>query len=423
MQDAAIIAAVRLKYADLVADLDERGRRRWAAVEARSLGRGGIAVVATATGMSDRTIRTGLTELASVSTLDAGRQRRAGGGRKPRAVSQPNLMGALDRLIEPTTRGSPVDPLRWTIQSTTRLADELRKQGYAVSPSSVRSMLRELDYSSQGNRKTREGRQHPDRDGQFRHIAGRVKARRHRGEPAISVDTKEKEVLGNLKNAGRTYRPKGDPRAVKAHDFPDPALGKAVPYGVYDIHSNEAGVSVGVSHDTAEFAVGAVRRWWDQLGRKRYATAKRIVVTADSGGSNSSRSRLWKLELQKWADETGLIVEVCHYPPGTSKWNKIEHRLFCHITRNWQGTPLETVEIVVETIGATTTETGLEVHAWLDESTYAKGRVVSDEDLAECIIKRNAYHGEWNYEIHPRTISIRLTQLSVIDLAQPLPNG
>jgi hypothetical protein len=283
------------------------------------------------------------------------------------------------------------------------LAAELRAQGHAVSATSVRRMLRALNYSLQGNRKTREGAQHPDRDGQFRHINARVSARRRRGEPAISVDTKKKEVLGNLKNPGKTYRPKGDPRAVKTHDFPDPMLGKAVPYGVYDIHSDEAGVSVGISHDTAEFAVGAIRRWWDKLGRKRYAEAKRIVVTADSGGSNGSRNRLWKLELQKWADEVGLIVEVCHYPPGTSKWNKIEHRLFCHITRNWRGTPLETLEIVVESIGATTTETGLDVHAWLDEGDYEKGRIVSDEDLAECIIKPNKYHGEWNYEIHPHT--------------------
>ena len=403
MQDASIVAAVRLKYADLVSDLDERGRRRWAAVEARALGRGGIAAVAAATGMSDRTIRTGLKELASPAALDPGRQRRAGGGRKPRGVTPPGLMDALDRLIEPTTRGTPMGPLRWTIKSTARLAGELRKQGYSVGASSVRSMLRELDYSLQGNRKTREGVQHPDRDGQFRHIADRVQARRHRGEPAISVDTKKKEVLGNLKNPGKTYRPKGDPRKVKTHDFPDPTLGKAVPYGVYDIHSNEAGVSVGISHDTAEFAVGAIRRWWDKLGRKRYAGAKRILVTADSGGSNGSRNRLWKLELQKWADETGLIVEVCHDPPGTSKWNKIEHRLFCHITRNWRGTPLETLEIVVESIGATTTEAGLEVHAWLDEGAYEKGRKVSDADLAECIIKRNGYHGDWNCEIHPHS--------------------
>jgi hypothetical protein len=403
MQDAEIIEAIRGKYIELLDDLDERGRRRWAAVEARTLGRGGITVVAQATGLSDRTIRTGLKELDDPDPLLGDRQRHHGGGRKPHTATQPGLQDALERMIDPTTRGSPTNPLRWTIKSTYRLADELRKQGYAVSATAVRRMLVALNYSLQGNRKTREGRQHPDRDGQFCHISDRVKARQRRGEPAISVDTKKKEVLGNLKNAGKAYRPVGDPQKVKTHDFPDPKLGKAVPYGVYDIHGNKAGVSVGISHDTAEFAVGAIRRWWEKLGRLRYGMAKRIVVTADSGGSNSSRSRLWKVELQKWADETGMIIEVCHYPPGTSKWNKIEHSLFCHITQNWQGTPLETLEIVVESIGKTTTETGLEVHAWIDEGTYAKGRKVSDQELAECNIKRNVYHGEWNYEIHPRT--------------------
>jgi len=401
MQDATIINAMEGKYIELLDDLDERGRRRWAAVEARALGRGGITAVALATGLSDRTIRTGLKELDDPASLAGHRQRQSGGGRKPHTVIQPGLQDALDQLIEPTTCGSPTNPLRWTIKSTYRLARALRKQGYEVSATSVRRMLAAMNYSLQGNRKTREGAQHPDRDGQFRHIAERVKARKRRGEPAISVDTKKKEVLGNLKNAGQTYRPKGDPQKVKTHDFPDPKRGKAVPYGVYDIHGNEAGVSVGISHDTAEFAVGAIRRWWEKLGRKRYGRAKRLLVTADSGGSNSSRSRLWKVELQKWADETGLIIEVSHYPPGTSKWNKIEHRVFCHSTRNWRGTPLETLEIVVESIGATTTETGLEVHAWIDDGTYEKGRKVSDEELAECNVQRNAYHGEWNYEIHP----------------------
>ena len=402
MPDANTIATVRNKYVELLDDLDERGRRRWAAVEARSLGHGGITAVALATGLSDRTIRTGLKELDDPSPLAGHRQRRSGGGRMPHAITQPSLRGALDRMIEPTARGSPTNPLRWTIKSTYRLADELRKQGYAVSATSVRRMLVEMNYSLQGNRKSREGVQHPDRDGQFHHISDRVKARKRRGEPALSVDTKKKEVLGNLKNAGKAYRPRGDPEEVKTHDFPDPKLGKAVPYGVYDIHGNLAGVSVGISHDTAEFAVGAIRRWWEKLGRARYGRAKRVLVTADSGGSNSSRSRLWKRELQTWADETGLIVEVCHYPPGTSKWNKIEHRVFCHITRNWRGTPLETLEIVVESIAATTTDTGLEIHAWLDEGTYEKGREVSDHELAGCTIKRHHYHGEWNYEIHPR---------------------
>jgi hypothetical protein len=403
MHDATVTKAIEGKYIELLDDLDERGRRRWAAVEARALGRGGIAVVARATGLSDRTVRTGLKELDDPDSLAAHRQRRSGGGRKPHAVTQPGLQKALDRLLEPTARGSPTNPLRWTIKSTYRLAEALRIQGYQVSATSVRRMLAAMGYSLQGNRKTREGVQHPDRDGQFRHIAERVTARKKRGEPAISVDTKKKEVLGNLRNSGQTYRPKGDPEKVKTHDFPDPKLGKAVPYGVYDIHGNEAGVSVGISHDTAEFAVAAIRRWWDNLGRKRYGRAKRMLVTADSGGSNSSRCRLWKVELQKWADETGLIIEVCHYPPGTSKWNKIEHRVFCHITRNWRGVPLETLEVVVESIGATTTQAGLEVHAWLDESQYEKGRKVSDEELAACNIKHSMYHGEWNYEIHPRT--------------------
>ena len=402
MHDATIITVIEGKYIELLDDLDERGRRRRAAVEARTLGRGGITAVALATGLSDRTIRTGLKELDDPASPARHRQRRSGGGRKPHAITQPGLQDALDQLIEPTARGSPTNPLRWTIESTSRLAQALRNQGYAVSATSVRRMLGAMNYSLQGNRKTREGVQHPDRDGQFRHIAERVKARKRRGEPALSVDTKKKEVLGNLKNSGKTYRPHGDPEKVKTHDFPDPKLGKAVPYGVYDIHGNEAGVSVGISHDTAAFAVGAIRRWWEKMGHKRYGCAQRLLVTADSGGSNSSRCRLWKVELQKWADETGLIVEVSHYPPGTSKWNKIEHRVFCHITRNWQGTPLETLEIVVESIGATTTETGLEVHAWIDEGTYEKGRKVSDEELATCNIKRNAYHGEWNYEIHPR---------------------
>ena len=402
MYDAKVIKAIEDKYIELLDDLDERGRRRWAAVEARALGRGGIAAVARATGLSDRTIRNGLKELDDPHPLLGHRQRRSGAGRKPHAVTQPDLRKALDRLIEPTMRGSPTNPLRWTIKSTYRLAETLRAQGFQVSATSVRRLLAAMGYSLQGNRKAREGKQHPDRDGQFRHIAERVAARKKRGEPALSVDTKKKEVLGNLKNAGRTYHPRGNPEEVKTHDFPDPQLGKAVPYGVYDIHGNEAGVSVGISHDTAEFAVAAIRRYWENLGRERYGRARRVLVTADSGGSNSARCRLWKVELQRWADETGLIIEVCHYPPGTSKWNKIEHRVFCHITRNWRGVPLETLEVVVQSIGATTTETGLEVHAWLDENQYEKGRKVSEEELAACNIKRSPYHGEWNYEIHPR---------------------
>jgi transposase len=402
MHDATVIKAIESKYIELLDDLDERGRRRWAAVEARALGRGGIAAVARATGLSDRTIRNGVKELDDPHPLPKHRQRRRGAGRKPHAATQPGLHNALELLLEPTTLGSPTHPLRWTIKSTYRLAEALQAQGFQISATSVRRLLAALGYSLQANRKTREGEQHPDRDGQFRHIAERVAARKRRGEPALSVDTKKKEVLGNLKNPGQTYRPTGQPDEVKTHDFPDPTLGKAIPYGVYDIHGNEAWVSVGISHDTAEFAVAALRGWWEGLGHERYGRARRVLVTADSGGSNSSRCRLWKVELQKWADDTGLIVEVCHYPPGTSKWNKIEHRLFCHITRNWRGVPLETLEVVVQSIGATTTDAGLEVHAWLDEGQYNKGRKVSDEELAACQIKRNNYHGEWNYEIHPR---------------------
>lgn len=402
MQDAKLIHTIRQKYDDLADDLDERGRRRWAAVEARALGRGGITAVASATGLSDRTIRNGLRELDSPDPLPAHRQRRFGAGRKGHDRTQPGLSAALDRLVEPTTRGSPTSPLRWTCKSTRRLAHELQSQGFTVSPSSVRRLLSALGYSLQANRKTREGKQHPDRDGQFGHIHRRLRAYRRRREPAVSVDTKKKEVLGNRKNPGTAWEPKGRPREVDTHDFPDSGRGKAIPYGVYDIHENAAWVSVGITHDTAEFAVEALRRWWQELGRPRYGGSRRVLITADCGGSNAPRTRLWTVELQRLADETGLIVEVCHYPPGTSKWNKIEHRLFCHISRNWQGRPLETAEVVVESINHTTTATGLEVHAWLDESMYEKGRKVSDAELAECRIKRHKYHGEWNYEIQPR---------------------
>jgi transposase len=406
MPDARIVEWIHDKYCQLAADLSERGRRRWAAVEALSLGRGGIAAVAEATGISDRTIRTGIHELKQADSL-VDRQRRHGGGRKSHTERHPGLMEALDRLINPTTRGDPMSPLRWTCKSTRTLAAELHKQNYQVSASTVRGLLVQLGYSLQANRKIREGDQHPDRDAQFRHIHSRVLRQKRRGEPAVSVDTKKKEPLGNKKNPGRTYERKGQPREVDTHDFPDETKGKAVPYGIYDIHRNEGAVAVGISHDTAEFAVAALERWWQKLGRKRYPQAKHLVITADSGGSNSSRNRLWKLELQRLADKTGLIIEVCHYPPGTSKWNKIEHRLFCHITRNWQGVPLETYEIVVESIGNTKTTEGLEVHVWLDESRYEKGRKVSDDQLNECVLVRNRFHGEWNYEIHPRKNKLR----------------
>lgn len=313
MPNAHVVEWIRDKFVDLAESLDERGRRRWAAVEARSLGRGGIAAVAEAIGMSDRTIRNGIQELESGVSLAPGRQRRQGAGRKPRKEEQPSLVAALEKMISPTTRGEPTNPLRWTCKSTRNLAAELQSQGYQVGVTTVRVLLAELGYSLQANRKMQEGKQHPDRNAQFEYINARVKARKRRGEPALSVDTKKKETLGNKSNVGREHEPKGRPRKTDTHDFPDKTKGKAVPYGVYDIHRNEAFVSVGISRDTAEFAVAAIRLWWKKLGRKQYQSRKRLLITADSGGSNSSRSRLWKLELQKLADETGLIIEVCPF--------------------------------------------------------------------------------------------------------------
>ena len=356
MPDEQIVDWIRGKYRSIVPELDERGRRRWAAIEASSLGWGGVSAVAAATGISDRTIRNGIRDLADPDDLGPDRQRRPGGGRHSREREQPGLLGALDSLLDPTVRGDPMCPLRWTCKSTRSLAGELKSRGFKISSTKVGDLLKSQGFSLQANRKTVEGKQHQDRNAQFEFIARRVKARCRCGEPAISVDTKKKETLGNMKNPGRVYRRKGDPIRVKTHDFPDKELGKAVPYGVYDIRTNEAGVTVGVGHDTAEFAVGAIRRWWQRLGRKRYHSPRRILITADCGGSNSPRTRLWLCELQKIANRTGMIYEICHYPPGTSKWNKIEHRLFCHITRNWQGVPLETLEVVVSLIGSTRTE-------------------------------------------------------------------
>ena len=334
MPDAATIEGLESKFNALAGDLDERGRRRWAATEALALGRGGVTAVALATGLSDRTIRLGIQEINSDSPLTSGRQRRPGGGRKLLESLQQDLVDAIDRLVEPTERCDPQSTLRWTCKSLTNLQRELKAQGYTVGRSKISRILHSLGYSLQGNRKTREGTDHADRNAQFEHIARPVTACRRGGRPAVSVDTKKKETLGNKANTGREYRTQGEPLEVDTHDFPDKELGKAIPYGVYDIDTNEAWVSVGVSRDTAEFAVEAIRRWWKRLGKKRYSQPKRLLITADSGGSNGHRNRLWKYELQKLADETGMTIEVCHYPPGTSKWNKIEHRLFCHITRN-----------------------------------------------------------------------------------------
>ena len=401
MQDAAIISSLKTKYTAILADLDERASRRWAAAEAMAIGWGGVTAVALATGISDRTIRTGIAELKSVTPLEATRQRFPGAGRPSVQQTQPKLITALERLVSSSTRGDPMCPLRWTCKSTRILAKELQRQGFRVGSTKVGQLLKAQGYSLQANRKTIEGQQHPDRNAQFEFIAKRVKSLARLQQPAVSVDTKKKEILGKLKRSGRSYRQRKNPIAVNTHDFPDKTKGKAVPYGVYDIQHNEAGVSVGISSDTAEFAVAAIKRWWKRLGRKRYPTARRLLVTADSGGSNSPRTRLWRLELQRLASETGLIIEVCHYPPGTSKWNKIEHKLFCHITRNWQGVPLESLEIVVNLISSTKTSTGLEVHAWLDETIYTKGKQVSETELNEVKIIRHKFHGEWNYEIHP----------------------
>lgn len=402
MPDAIIVNGIRSKYNALVEDLDERGRRRWAATEAESIGRGGVAAVALATGLSDRTVRSGIRELREGRVVPAGRQRRIGGGRKPLEDSQPDLAGAIEALVEPTERGDPQSPLRWTCKSLTNLQTELRRQGHAFGRTKISEVLRGLGYSLQGNRKTREGKDHPDRDAQFLHINKRVKAYRRGGRPAISVDTKKKENLGNKANIGREYRPKGSPREVDTHDFPDKEKGKAVPYGVYDIDHNEAWVSIGISSDTGEFAVESIRRWWKDLGSKRYNKPTRLLITADAGGSNGHRNRLWKLELQRLADQTGMVIEICHYPPGTSKWNKIEHRLFCHITRNWRGVPLETHQVVVNLVSSTRTNEGLEVHCWLDEGEYAKGRKITDAEMQTVKIKRNRFHGDWNYEILPK---------------------
>ena len=402
MPDAELVRTIHGKYLAILTELDERGSRRWAAAEAMAIGWGGVSAVSWATGISRRTIQNGIAELTRSDRLSPDRQRRPGGGRKSRETEQPGLIEALEELVDSGTRGDPKSPLKWTIKSTRTLARELQRQGFAVGSTKVGALLKARGYRLQSNRKTIEGKQHPDRNAQFEFIAKRVRRHAKKSEPSISVDTKKKEVLGNLKNPGRVLRRAKTPIRVETHDFPKQELGKAIPYGVYDLQNNEGFVSVGVSHDTAQFAVAAIQRWWRKLGRKRFPKATRLLVTADCGGSNSPRTRLWRLELQRLADATGLVVEVCHYPPGTSKWNKIEHRLFCHITRNWQGVPLETLEVVISLIAGTRTETGLEVHVWLDQKDYPDKLKISDAQLAEVQMIRNKFHGEWNYEVHPR---------------------
>jgi hypothetical protein len=402
MRNASSIAVIRTKYEALRPVMDERVRRRWAATEALALGRGGVTAVSEATGLARNTISAGIDELRCPVAEEAGRVRRPGAGRKPITTTDPELLDALDVLIDPVTRGDPMSPLRWTCKSTGNLADELTDQGHPVSARTVAGLLVELGYSLQSNRKVREGKSHPDRDGQFRHIARQVRSFQNKGQPAISVDTKKKELVGDFKNAGQEWHPVGQPEEVRSKDFPDKHLGKAIPYGVYDLAGNEGYVSVGIDHDTAEFAAASIRRWWQCMGQTRFKAAKRLLITADGGGSNGTHTRLWKVALQGLANETGLAIHVCHFPPGTSKWNKIEHRLFCHITRNWRGRPLVNLQTIVELIGHTRTESGLVVRAELDANLYPTGKKVSDEELELLNLRRHSFHGEWNYSISPR---------------------
>ncbi len=395
-------APIRSRFALLSPHLDERGRRLFAASEARAAGHGGIAAVFRATGIAPSTIGRGLRELDKGEPLEGGWVRREGGGRKTLVARDPGLLSALLALVSPTERGCPISPLRWTCKSLRQLADALVKQGHPISHTVVGALLKGEGFSLQGNSKTLEGSNHPDRDAQFAHIARSTAAALAGGQPVISVDTKKKELVGPFKNPGREWRPQGTPEQVRVHDFLIEELGRAVPYGVYDLAANTGWVSVGMDYDTAEFAVQTIRRWWHEVGMPRYPNAKRLTITADGGGSNGSRVRLWKRELQRLSDELGLEITVHHLPPGTSKWNKIEHRLFSYISQNWRAKPLVSYRTIVELIGATTTKTGLAVRCELDQRAYPKGIRVSDEDMAKLNIHRDLFHGEWNYTIKPR---------------------
>jgi hypothetical protein len=407
MATTAAITSVRQKYEALAPLLHEKAQRRWAACEALALGRGGISLVSAATGLSRPTIRRGLAELnttrddAQAVERDRTRIRRPGAGRPRLTTRDRSLLGDLKRLVDPATRGDPMSPLLWTCKSTRHLAQALGPMGHDVSHQTVARLLTDLGYNLQANRTTEEGKGHPDRDAQFEPINRKVRSFQRRGQPVVSVDTKKKELVGNSKNPGREWEPEGRPRRVKSKDFPDKALGKVAPYGVYDLTANEGWVNVGITHDTAEFAVESIRRWWSRMGSQVYPGAKELLVTADSGGSNGSRTRLWKVCLQELADELGLKVHVCHFPPGTSKWNKIEHRMFCHITENWRGRPLVSHAVVVNLIGGTRTRTGLRIQAELDTNAYEKGIKVTNQELAEVRLKRDKFHGEWNYTVLP----------------------
>ena len=400
------MSLLKQKLASLGGLLDEARLRLWAAVEARSLGRCGITAVAHATGLSRRTIHRGLQELerrkSPHSLPPPGRVRQPGGGRKPLTASDPQLLNAVEALVEPTSRGDPRSPLRWTCKSTRHLARELNRQGHSVGQRSVCGLLAQLDYSLQSTRKAREGSQHPDRDAQFHYLNELVKRFMAEGQPVISVDAKKKELVGDFANGGQEWQPKGHPQPVRVHDFIDPQWGKVSPYGVYDMAANRGWVSVGIDHDTAEFAVETIRRWWREMGQSLYPRSERLLITADSGGSNGHRLRLWKLALQRLADAIGLEIWVCHFPPGTSKWNKIEHRMFCHITQNWRGRPLISRQVIVKLIGSTTTDKGLQVKAALDTGHYPSGVKVTREQMKAIRFKPAGFHGEWNYSILPK---------------------
>ena len=397
-----IESTLRAKYKALAPVLSERTRRLWAAAEAEAMGHGGVAAVARATGMSRTRIARGIEELRSDDPLEPGRTRRPGGGRKRTVDTDETLLADLDALLEPVTAGAPDDrPLRWTSKSVRTLMGELQAMGHAVSHRIVNELLHELGYTLQANRKTKEGTQHPDRDAQFNYLNEQVRRAQKKGHPVISVDTKKKELVGDFKNSGKEWRPKRDPERVKVHDFVIPTQGKAIPYGVYDLSRNEGWVSVGITHDTAHFAVNAIRSWWKHMGRSAYGGTSHLLITADAGGSNGPRLRRWKWELQRFADRTGLTLTVCHYPPGTSKWNRIEHRLFSYIAMNWRGQPLVSLAAVVNLIGTTTTATGLRVRSEIDKRSYPKGVVVTDEQMEHVKLSPHTFHGDWNYTIRP----------------------
>jgi hypothetical protein len=396
-------ATIVEKYVAIAPVFDERARRLWAATESRAIGFGGDALVSAATGLARQTIRNGRRELES-GVEATGRVRRPGAGRPRLEQTQPGISAALESLVEPLTRGDPMSPLRWTCKSRAKLTAAMVKMGWRVSSTKVGRLLHDLGYSLQSVRKSREGKAHPDRNAQFEHINATAESFLQRGQPVISVDTKKKELVGDFKNGGQEWQPKGSPDKVLVHDFPDDSVGKAIPYGVYDMARNEAWVSVGRDHDTPEFAVASIRQWWQMMGERAYPTAEEIFITADAGGSNGYRSRVWKAELQKLADETALCIRVSHFPPGTSKWNKIEHRLFCHITENWRGKPLRTFETVVALIAHTRTTKGLRVRARIDKGKYPTGVTVPNAEMAALALHRDDFHGDWNYELRPRNL-------------------